>query len=261
MPWSSSSGARLKRLFDEGFTVMDIAEPLVSFDGDRPATEVRSFMEARGFDLVGIRLDGLVAGYGMQEELAGGLLGDHLHRFGPDDLVTESASLREAILSLGINKRCFVAVLDRVSAIITLSDLEKPPVRMFLFGMITLFEDLMTRQIRDHFPGDSWRSHVSPGRLAKAEGLWQERLRRNQKVELMDCLQFSDRGQLLVKVPRVMQDMKQRGITSKNAATTALKELETLRNNLAHTQEIIPSSWERIVRFTSNLESLLPELR
>jgi hypothetical protein len=58
-----------------------------------------------------------------------------------------------------------------------------------------------------------------------------------------------------------MQDMKQRGITSKNAATTALKELETLRNNLAHTQEIIPSSWERIVRFTSNLESLLPELR
>jgi hypothetical protein len=37
----------------------------------------------------------------------------------------------------------------------------------------------------------------------------------------------------------------------------ALKELEELRNHLAHAQEIVPSGWGRIAAFTRNLDALL----
>jgi len=257
MSWGSATSARLKRLFLEGFSVMDIAEPLVSFDADRPAVGVASLLAGHGFDLVGVRIDGLVAGFARREELVGGLLGDYGHPFGPDDLVDESASLQEAIQSLGLNGRCFVTILGQVGAIITHSDLEKPPVRMFLFGMITILETYLTRTIRAAFPEGSLDGLVSPGRLAKAQALRSERARRSVVVDLLDCLQFSDKGQLFVKIPGVMEQLAPADIPSKSAALQAFRELETLRNNLAHAQEIVPTSWQRIVRFTLNLEKLL----
>jgi hypothetical protein len=67
---------RLRRLFLEGFTAADVAEPFVSFDAERPAAEVRRVLEARGFDLVGVRRDGLVRGYAVREDLSGGTCGD-----------------------------------------------------------------------------------------------------------------------------------------------------------------------------------------
>ena len=45
---------------------------------------------------------------------------------------------------------------------------------------------------------------------------------------------------------------------SRKETRNAVKEIENLRNNLAHTQEIIPSGWQRIIiacsRWEHNLE-------
>ncbi len=257
MALSRACPERLRRVFLQGFSVMDVAEPLVSFDAERPAAEVSRFLDEHDYDLVGVRVGGLVDGYARREELEGGQCGDHRHAFVPDDLVSESASLAETIASLGANGRCFVRVLNGVSAIVTLSDLEKPPVRMYLFGMITILEMLVAREIRARFPEGTWTQYLSEGRRAKAEALLAERRRRNQQVELLDCLQFSDKAQVLVKDPDARRDL---GYESRKSALQAAKELETLRNNLAHTQEIISSSWERIVRFSGNLDQMLRRL-
>jgi hypothetical protein len=258
----ASRGAvrRLRRLFLEGFTAADVAEPLVSFDAERPSAHVRGLLEARGFDLVGVRRDGLVRGYAAREELTSGRCGDHLRPFGPDDLVASTASLQGVIRSLDVNRRCFVTQLDEVSAIVTLEDLEKPPVRMFLFGMITLFEVIATRTIAERFPEDSWEPLVPPGRLEKARLLQAERARRGRPTALLDCLQLSDRGQLLVGLPGFLERLRPLGLDSRKAALRALKELEALRNDLAHAQDIIPDGWRRIAIFSQRLDALLEEL-
>ena len=238
---------------------MDVAEPLASFDWDRPASEVKSFMKARDFDRVGIRREGLVCAYVGRADLKGGRCGDHARSFGPDDLVPETASLQEVIESLGINGRCFVTVLDEVSAVVTLQDLEKPPVRMFLFGMITLLEMVFTQAVEAAFPGDAWRAHVAAARLAKAEELQAERRRRGVEVRLLDCLQFSDKGQLAIRVPTI--DPERVLQMSRKAALRGLKELEDIRNNLAHGQELIAKGWPRIVLFSTRLDLLLDSYR
>jgi len=238
---------------------MDIAEPLVSFDAEQPAMAVRNFLEEKAFDSVGVRRNGIVCGYACKDELGDGFLGGYLHCFTSDDLVLETDSLQRLIQSMSTKSRCFVKVLGEVGAIVTLSDLEKPPVRMFLFGMITILEMLMTWGIRMYFPGDFWCKHLSPGRLAKAESLRQERRRRNRAADLLDCLQFSDRGQLMLRIPRVLELLSKNGIPSRQAALKAIHELETLRNNIAHSQDIIPESWNRIIIFSTRLEMLLGE--
>jgi hypothetical protein len=53
----------VKRIFTETFTARDIAEPLVSYDGTTSFAAARAVMVARGFDVVGVRKEGQVAGY------------------------------------------------------------------------------------------------------------------------------------------------------------------------------------------------------
>jgi hypothetical protein len=252
------TSSRLRRVFLEGFTAMDLAEPLASFDHEADSTRVREFMMTHDFDLVGIRCDGVVAGYVRRDDLGAGICGNHLRAFVPgDDLVAGTANLIEVVRSLAINAQCFVTILDQVGGIVTLSDLEKPPMRMFLFGMITLGEMLMTDLIRHRYPDESWRSLISQQRCAKAIELQQERRRRGQNAELLECLQYGDKGLILSRDEEVREALGQK---SRRDAIQSLKELETLRNNLAHTQEIIPTGWRRIIiacsRFERNLEML-----
>ena len=252
MPLKDIQTFRLRRLFLEGFTAMDIAESLISFDAEAKAQAVQRFMTQRDFDLVGIRVDGLVRGYVRKDELGDGICGDHLHQFIPeDDLVPNTANLTDVVKSLSINRQCFVTILNEVSAIITLDDLEKQPMRMFMFGLITLGEMRMTEFIRRRYHNGSWQNYLSKQRLAKARELQEERSRRGQKVDLIDCLQYADKGWILSYDADVRKAL---GLESRGEARKAIKEMETLRNNLAHTQEIIPTGWKRIVIACSRID-------
>ena len=238
---------------------MDIAEPLVSFDEDASAESVRDFMAGKMFDLVGVRQGGLVNGYARREDLVSGTCGDHLRPFTPeDDLLADTADLTRVVASLAANKQCFVTILERVGAIITLSDLEKPPMRMFLFGVLTMEEMLITDLILSRFGEDSWHQHLSPQRMEKAREMQQERARRGQQTRLIDCLQFGDKGWILSYDEEIRLLL---GQNSRKEARQAIKELETLRNNLAHSQEIIPASWPRIVTACSRLEHHIDTLQ
>jgi hypothetical protein len=53
----------VKNIFLETFTARDIAEPLASFDANAATVDVSAFMEARCFDVVGIRREGRIVGY------------------------------------------------------------------------------------------------------------------------------------------------------------------------------------------------------
>ena len=125
-----------------------------------------------------------------------------------------------------------------------MSDLQKPPVRMWLFGMITLLEMRTTRLIELKCPGDSWKQYLSESRLQKAEALLEERKRRNQNLELIDCLQISDKGQIIARNEEIRRLTR---MQSRRQTEQAIKMLESLRNNLAHSQDIISCDWETIV--------------
>jgi hypothetical protein len=146
----------------------------------------------------------------------------------------------------------FVTILGQVGGIVTKTDLQKPPVRMWLFGMITIIEMGLTRFIESAYPDGSWRQCMSESRLQKAEVLLEERRRRNQDLDLLDCLQFSDRGQIVLRNEELR---KRAGFVSRNRGEQTVKELEALRNNLAHSQDIVASDWEIIVKLVEHLDT------
>ena len=66
---------RIKRLFTETFTARDVAESLASFDAGAASEDVRDFMTASDFDVVGVRRGGYVAGYVEKGSLEHGACG------------------------------------------------------------------------------------------------------------------------------------------------------------------------------------------
>ena len=127
---------------------------------------------------------------------------------------------------------------------------------MWLFGMVTLIEMRMTRMLEQLSPVEGWKQYLSDGRVRKAEDLLAERMRRNQNLDLIDCLQFSDKCQIIARNENLRSRTR---FASRRQVEEAGKKLERLRNNLAHAQDIIATDWEALIELSENLDNLLEE--
>jgi hypothetical protein len=248
----------MRRVFEEAFRIGDITECLISVDSERPSEKVRELLAGRNYKVTGVRESGVVTGYVLLEDLQGseGPCGEFRRPFGQEEVVPALGPLAAAVEKLADRERVFVTAFDTVSGIVTRTDLQKPPVRMWLFGMITILEMALARMVRGHYREEEWSRLLSPGRLKKAHVQLSERKRRDlaENLDLIDCLQLSDKGQLVMKSAELRERL---GFPSKGAGDRVVRELETMRNHLAHSQDIVSSGWEAIVRLSGNVDRVL----
>lgn len=252
-----SSLGDLRRLFVHTVTLRDIAEPLVSFDASQDAGEVARFMDQRGFDVVGIREHGVVTGFTRRSDLTDGTVGRHCHRVGSGDALPDSAPLISAFAALRERRHVFITLLGHVGGIVTRGDLQKAPVRLWLFGLVSLLEMQMLRVVREHYPGDTWSRHLSPERMQGTRRLFDERRRRREENDLSDCLQLGDKATIMMKDPALFALS---GFESKRSLESFFKEVGLLRNALAHANDILHRRWPALADLANDLENLLGRL-
>ena len=125
-------------------------------------------MTAQDFDVIGVRSAGHVIGYVERGSLENGACGDSLRPLGETTLVEDTAPLLKVLTALAGTPFLLVKSLGSVGGIITLADMQKAPVRMWLFGIVTLIEMRCAELIEHHCPADSWKQYLSEGRLQKA---------------------------------------------------------------------------------------------
>jgi hypothetical protein len=240
--------AHFKRQYNDIFQAKDIANPLLSFDANTPATLVGESLRKRRRRLATVRVDGEVAGF-----IDRGRLGseDHCGRFSqafsPDQVLTGDAGFAEVIHVLTRHSYCFISMLGQIQGVISREDVNKPFMRMWLFGIITLTEMRISELVKGYFKGDEWHRLIPEARLQAARNLQLERKRLNQHFELINCLQMADKGLLLINQPELLSEF---GFSSKSAAKKVLKHFQSLRNNLAHAQDISTYDWAQIARIS-----------
>jgi hypothetical protein len=256
MPHTQALNASIEDFYTRGITAVDIAESLASFDIQAEVTMVRAFMEAKEFDAVGLREEGIVTSYVLRKDLTNADLQSHRIPFERGDVLPAQAPLYAVILLLDDAPRVFVEILGHPGGIITREDVQKPPVRMWIFGIITMLETAFNRLLKSRFPEDGWREFTTENRLSKAAWLQRERAKRGEKVPLANCLQFSDKGQILFRDPEIREMFN---LPSRQRATRAMRELEHLRNHLAHSEDILAQDWDALVRLCGAI-GLFPKL-
>ena len=127
-------------------------------------------MTARGFRVAGLRRDGSVKGYVDLEELGEGVCGDSARTFDAVSVLGDNAPIIEAIRVLQDQPMAFVRILGEIGGIVTRTDLQDPPVRMWLFGLLTAIEMRFQTLIQQRFTDESWMQYVfsRPGREGEA---------------------------------------------------------------------------------------------
>lgn len=248
-----SSLKDLRKIFEQSITIMNIAEPFYSFDINSSANEVKQFMDAKDYDIIGVREDGLISGFARKSDFSEGKLGDYLIPFAENEKISESTPLIELLKSFQGLDRIFVLILGEVGGIVTPGDLQKVPVRMWLFGLISLIEMQLARIVRECYHDEVWKGYISEKRFKEATKILSDRRKNNAAIDLVDCLQFCDKRDIVLK----KKEIRKRLDVSKKSCDRFLNKLEKLRNNLAHAQDIITGNWPEIIDLARDAEGFL----
>lgn len=158
------SDKNFKNKYLELFTARDIAESLLSFDSDTVNDVANKAFNYHKQGVASIRINGSVQGYVKQVGLKGLVCGDSMRHFTVDQVIRGTASLSDVIHVLTRHDFCFVSIFGGVTGVITREDINKPQVRMWLFGLVTMIETAITQTIEKIYPEESWtqigRAHV-----------------------------------------------------------------------------------------------------
>ena len=200
--------------------------------------------------VVGVRRAGKIVAFLAAEARGAGTAGEHARPIRADQTVEDSTGLSDVIVVLTRHDHCFVRTFGQPAAVITRPDIQKPATRMWLFGIITLAELDFARRIRSLWPDGAWSNVLSAGRIERAREVLAERSRRGQRLDLLDCLQLSDKAQLLIEAP---EQRRAFGFESHAEAKRVVRQLESLRDSLAHAQDIVAHDWPQIIRLASRV--------
>jgi len=207
------------------------------------------------FDVMGLEDGGNVYGYVERENLRSGPCGNYQKMFHPSELIAKSTPLSDLFSLMRKISRMFVLDGNRVTGIVTRGDLQKAPARMFLFGFITLIEMNLLRLIRNRYPNNSWRTLLSDGRVEKANELYRKRKARNEAIDLADCLQFCDKSDLILNITMIRDRIESE---IEKSGHSLLNRIETLRDKLAHAQDIVVgTTWTEIADAVTDIIELL----
>lgn len=164
------------------------------------------------------------------------------------------ATLVEVVLALSRHDYAFVREADLPIGYVGRAELQGPVGRMWLFGMITSIELALTERIRSLCADQDWQARLTPARLEKAHALRNARAALGRPVDLLDCLQLSDKVRVLQAVddhPRALLQGQ-----SKAESQRLVRDLEDLRNSLAHSQDVVTHDWTQIARLARRVVEL-----
>lgn len=144
-----------------------------------------------------------------------------------DMLIDSQSSILDFILSADRFPTKLVRSGDRVSGLVCVSDLQKLPVRVALFGLITGFEMALAQKIALHWNGrGGWMQNLSRNRQRKLRERIAYLRKSDAFVDPLETTQLSDKFTILLReslLPGAERQLRNQ-----------YDRIEELRNDLAH---------------------------
>jgi hypothetical protein len=247
----------LRRLFETGITANSIQEPLKCCLYGESASAVHAELVRLDFDVAGLRtsMDQPTLEFVCTESLQDGNCEQAAIPIKVADVISESAPLIEVLTGLRDRPHYFILNGRHVSGIITRADLQKPPVRILIFGIVSLLETHLSFVVRTFFPNEKWREVLKPRRVDATETVLGQRKERNEAIDLTDCLQFADKRDLVLASEEALSYL---GLESKRGARRTLLSIERVRDKLVHSQDIVSgTTWEELIDVVEEAERML----
>lgn len=240
--------ADLQDLLGARITAGSVCEPLQCCPAGADAREMHRLLALKDFDVAGVRAveDGPVIGVVRREDLIDGIVRDHTSVLASQSVISEALQLPDLMGHLTDGSFVLVCGGESIVGIITRTDLNKPAVRVYLFGLVSLLEMHLTYWLKVGYPEDSWKGVLDAKRLKKARKMQLIRTREGDVPLLADCLQFCDKREIVLASDMLTE---LHGFMPVEETRSRLERIEVLRNNLAHSQYNIAhgSNWVDLI--------------
>ena len=238
----------LSHIFVDQITAKHIAEVLEPCEQTDDAAEIKKYMEEKDYDVFGVITGGSIYGYVERSELKQGSCKQYEKTFHPSELVSANAPLIDVFLILRDVPRVFVLYGNAVEGIITRADLQRGPVRLMLYALTALLEVHLQRLIYIFHGDGSWEKVARPERTSKAKKRYRVLSLRNESIDLVSCLQFIDKANVLIFSRKMDKVRKRLGLAGRKSSETFFDRAKHLRDNLAHSHDLtIKLSWPDVV--------------
>lgn len=215
----------LEEIFTNQITVMNIAVPTASLDLEK----AREICGSNNFNvhLIKEMTDEDLKVYSNSSGTSRPLC--------DSEVISESTPLLDVIDILCHKEQVFVKVKRNITHIVTRSDLDTIPVRIWLYGMISLFEIELKDRITQM--GIDWEKKLSADRLDKAKELFQQKKLQNEEITLLGCTQLCDLATIVLKFWKQFEDLFPSN-NSKKRIQSSFINMKLIRNALAHGQKL-----------------------
>jgi hypothetical protein len=155
---------------------------------------------------------------------------DHALPITADHLVSSDLGLAAGLRLLAEQRFYFVLKGDRISSIVTLADLQRPPVSMVALAFILSAESDLDILIRRTLGNGEWRASLPASRLARASNILDAQRSYNTTIDLLQCLTLHDRARIVSKTPALLNILAY----SQGDWDNWTRRVKHLRNVLAH---------------------------
>ncbi len=204
---------------------------------DQDIEEIRQSKKFKGFDHLPVRdTSGQIIGRLDQHNMSGsGTVREAMVPLTGDMLVSADQSLAHFLPTMRKHSCRLVVEGEGISAIVTRSDLQKMPVRLLAFSLVSHLEQLMFEEIELLYDDDEEQSLdcLDPAVAKRVRGLWS-----SAKVRGLDlgCLEYTDFGH---KVGILSGTVNAKLTSDFEGEVSSVKEL---RNDVAHRKEYMAST-------------------
>jgi hypothetical protein len=172
------------------------------------------------------------------------------------EVISESTPLLDVIEILCEKDHVFVKVKRNVTHLTTRADLDTIPVRIWLYGIISLFEIDLKEVIRSRRV--NWEQLITMNRLNYARDLYRLKRDRNEEIDFLGCIQLTDIGTIVTKAWTYFEKYFPPVITKREVKDCFCKTNQ-LRDALAHGQKL-HMDWPEIYRFAKLISFTLKKI-
>ena len=241
----------LKELFENEISVKYISEDILIIDSsveDNKQKAIGLMME-RDFDILGFQENGGISQY---IDIQG-----NIHTIKVEDIVSEVTPLNVVMSLFSKKKRLFILSNNQITGIVTRADLQKTPVFLFLFGILSVFEVLCTELIRKCYIGDDWESSTEFS-LSGARKTFKKLKEKNEELELLDCTYLSTKLDVLSNTEVFHELLNEIGKKSEDDKDLFIKDVNELRNSVFHPRDYLKEKrWNAINEIYEKIELLI----
>jgi hypothetical protein len=219
--------------FESGFQVRLIATmDLVSCESDARVEDVLSNDEWTKYSQIAIRKDGRI--YGVLErkglQTTTGTVRDHMRELDDSLLIPASAPIEDFIRLSEASEYRLVLDQGGIRGVVTRTDLQKLPVRVVVFTVITHLESLMAALIRRTTPVETeWLEKLPARRRSDINKRFEQLLAQDREIDRLALTFFSDKVHVIAAYGALPAPFQ-----------TDLDDIADLRNKIAHADDYVP---------------------